>query len=99
MTTALAAIVTQYSAKPPRLPPVAMRWPTSRLVTPSPSATTSPAISLPGMNGSGGLFWCLPWMPSIAAKLTPAAPTLTNTSPGPGEGFGTSSSFSDSTGP
>jgi hypothetical protein len=44
-------------AKPPRPTDATTRSPTATPVTPSPTATTSPATSLPGVNGSGGLIW------------------------------------------
>ena len=37
------------------------RSPTCQPLTPSPTAATVPAISLPGVNGSGGLIWYRPW--------------------------------------
>ncbi|MEZ5141501.1 MAG: hypothetical protein R2726_03140 [Acidimicrobiales bacterium] len=36
------------------------RSPTSTSSTPSPTAATVPATSLPGVNGSGGLIWYCP---------------------------------------
>src|SRR6185295_3811124 len=69
------------------------------VVTPSPTAFTTPAISLPGENGSGGLTWYLFWMISTSGKLTLAALTESTTSPGPGVGDAMSSTTSDSGGP
>jgi pimeloyl-ACP methyl ester carboxylesterase len=69
------------------------------LVTPAPSSLTTPASSLPGENGSGGLNWYLFWMMSTSGKLTLAALTATTTSPGPALGEGNSSNVSDSGGP
>ena len=68
-------------------------------VTPSPSDFTTPAISLPGENGSGGLTWYLFWMISTSGKLTLAAFTATTTCPLPATGSATSSTTSDSGGP
>src|SRR5919108_2282430 len=77
-----------------------MTWsPGFQLVTSDPSSFTTPASSLPGENGSGGLNWYLFWMMSTSGKLTLAAFTDTTTSPGPGCGDGSSSSVSDSGGP
>src|SRR4029079_13487080 len=67
--------------------------------TPSPTSLTTPASSLPGENGSGGLNWDLFWMMSTSGKFTLAALTETTTSPGPACGDGTSSITSDSGGP
>ena len=68
-------------------------------VTPAPTSFTTPASSLPGEKGSGGLNWYLFWMISTSGKLTLAALTLITTSPAPALGEGTSSSTSDSGGP
>src|SRR5256714_6382757 len=70
-----------------------------RPLTPAPISLTTPASSLPGENGSGGLNWYLFWMMSTSGKLTLAALTATTTSPGPGCGAATSSTTSDSGGP
>src|SRR5688572_27776101 len=67
--------------------------------TPAPTSFTTPASSLPGEKGSGGLYWYLFWMMSTSGKLTLAAFTVTTTSPGPGRGEGNSSNVSDSGGP
>src|SRR5918992_4400238 len=67
--------------------------------TPAPSSFTTPASSLPGENGSGGLNWYLFWTMSTSGKLTLAAFTLTTTSPGPGLGEGNSSNVRVSGGP
>src|SRR5450830_962332 len=58
--------------------------PTAGVVTPSPTARTTPDNSLPGVNGNSGLNWYLPWMISTSGKLTPAALTSMATWPGPG---------------
>src|SRR3954469_20474999 len=75
------------------------RSPGRTLVTPAPTSFTTPASSLPGENGSGGLTWYLFWMMSTSGKLTLAAFTDTTTSPGPALSAGRSSSTSDSGGP
>src|SRR3954454_20303731 len=67
--------------------------------TPLPISFTTPASSLPGENGSGGLNWYLFWMISTSGKLTLAALTDTTTSPAPAFSDGTSSTTSDSGGP
>src|SRR5258705_685846 len=69
------------------------------LVTPAPTSFTTPASSLPGENGSGGLNWYLFWMMSTSGKLTLAAFTVTTTSPAPGFRQASSSTTSDSGGP
>src|SRR5512145_1757038 len=67
-------------------------------VTPVPASFTTPASSLPGENGSGGLNWYLLSMMSTSGKLTLAALTDTTTSPlaAVGEGI---SWYSRSSGP
>src|SRR5919205_3439643 len=75
------------------------RSPVRQPLTPAPTSFTTPASSLPGENGSGGLNWYLFWMMRTSGKLTLAAFTDTTTSPGPGRGEGSSSSVSDSGGP
>src|SRR5947207_2117753 len=75
------------------------RSPGRTLLTPAPTSFTTPASSLPGENGSGGLNWYLFWMMRKSGKLTLAAFTETTTSPGPGLGDGSSSTTSDSGGP
>src|SRR5436853_6719129 len=67
--------------------------------TSGPTSFTTPASSLPGENGSGGLNWYLFWMMSTSGKFRLAALTETTTSPGPGRGDGNSSNVSDSGGP
>src|SRR3954464_13265596 len=75
------------------------RSPLCQPLTPAPTSFTTPASSLPGENGSGGLNWYLFWMMRKSGKLTLAAFTETTTSPGPGLGDGSSSTTSDSGGP
>src|SRR4051794_10683802 len=75
------------------------RSPLRQPVTPAPTSFTTPASSLPGENGSGGLNWYLFWMIRKSGKLTLAAFTETTTSPAPGFGDGSSSTVSDSGGP
>ena len=75
------------------------RSPGLTCVTPSPTSLTTPASSLPGEKGSGGLNWYLFWMISTSGKFTLAAFTETTTSPAPASGDGISSTTSDSGGP
>src|SRR6476469_4135167 len=75
------------------------RSPGLMVVTPSPTALTIPASSLPGEKGSGGLSWYLFSMIRTSGKLTLAALSLTTASPGPGTGDSTSSNTSDCGGP
>src|SRR5512134_3011570 len=67
--------------------------------TPAPTSFTTPASSLPGENGSGGLNWYLFWMMSTSGKLRLAAFTEITASPGPARGDATSSTTSESGGP
>src|SRR3989442_5077806 len=69
------------------------------LLTPAPTSFTTPASSLPGENGSGGLNWYLFWMMSTSGKLTLAALTDTTASPGPARGESSSSTTRGSGGP
>src|SRR5437667_5444355 len=55
-------------------------------VTPSPTATTTPAASLPGMKGGSGRNWYLPASISTSTYCTPRAAMRTCTSPAPGGG-------------
>src|SRR3954465_2842050 len=77
-----------------------MTWaPLRQPLTSAPTSFTTPASSLPGENGSGGLNWYLFWMMRKSGKLTLAPLTETTTSPGPALGEGSSSTTSDSGGP
>src|SRR5580765_2340033 len=73
--------------------------PAFTFVTPAPTSFTTPASSLPGENGRGGLNWYLFWMMRTSGKLTLAALTATTTSPAPARGEGNSSNVSVSGGP
>src|SRR5438128_3215117 len=75
------------------------RSPGRHWLTPGPTCFTTPASSLPGENGSGGLNWYLFWMMRKSGKLTLAAFTDTTTSPGPAFCGASSSMTSDSGGP
>src|SRR6266478_8588208 len=68
-------------------------------VTPSPTATTSPAPSLPGMNGGSGRNWYLPASISTSTYCTPRAAIFTCTSPGPGGGGSGTSRKASTSGP
>src|ERR1700759_3169395 len=63
------------SEKPPNFAPPTTASPIFHAVTPSPTASTSPDISRPGMKGRGGLCWYSPRVISRAGKLTAAART------------------------
>ena len=60
-------------------------------LTPGPSASTTPATSADGENGSGGFAWYLPRVISVSKKLSAAALTAISASPGPGCGTAMSS--------
>src|SRR6185436_13547769 len=75
------------------------RSPGRNAVTPLPTSFTTPASSLPGEKGSGGLNWYLFWMMRTSGKLTLAALTERTTSPGTARGDGRSSTSSESGGP
>src|SRR5579862_786645 len=77
----------------------ATRSPALKLVTPSPTASTTPAVSAPGIKGNGGLTWYLPWTCRISKKLRAQALFLIRTSPALGDGSSTLSSTIDSGSP
>ena len=64
MGTSESAGTTAWSAKPPKPTKARTRSPSPTSATPGPTAETSPAISLPGTNGVGGLSWYRPWQMS-----------------------------------
>ena len=68
-----------------------MRSPTLTLVTPSPTALTTPDSSPPGENGRGGLAWYLSSIISTSGKFTPTALTEITAWPGLASGAGMSS--------
>ena len=79
---------------------MAMAWsPGLNFVTPAPTADTTPAGSLPGMNGSVGLNWYLPLIITRSTKFTAVARTSSSTSPGLASGLGMSPSDAFSIGP
>ena len=63
---------TQYSAYA-RLVNAATRMPGQRFVTPSPTASITPATSIPGVSGSFGFTVYVPWRKRVSAKFTPIA--------------------------
>src|SRR6185369_11912989 len=83
--------------KPPVPARQATDWPTCRLVTPAPTAATTPANSEPGTKGRGGLCWYLFCTISRSGKFRLAAFTSTSTSPERGCGVGSSFHCSAST--
>ena len=85
---------TAVSANPPSPQNAATRSPSSTSA-PAGALRTTPATSLPGTNGSGGLSWYSPRDCSTSGKETPAACTsITTPRPGvsAGEGSGSGSS-------
>jgi hypothetical protein len=73
---------TAVSAKPPSAQKAATRSPACTCA-PAGALSTTPATSLPGTNGSGGLSWYWPRVCSSSGNDTPAACTSTST-PAPG---------------
>src|SRR5689334_16393230 len=77
----------QVKSQPPNQP-TPTRSPLVHVVTPSPTASTTPATSWPGARGNE-----LPNAPTtvrVSEWHTPQAWTLTRTCPGPGSGTSTS---------
>lgn len=74
MALTAAAGTSACSAKPPTNDVPTTRSPGAK-GTPSPTAITSPASSLPGVNGAGIFSWYLPSISSTSGKLTAAART------------------------
>src|SRR5580765_2478364 len=79
----------QYSAYA-RLVKAATRMPGRRFVTPSTTASITPAASMPGISGSFGLTVYVPCRKRVSAKFTPIAWFLMTTPPGRTSGLGTS---------
>ena len=75
------------SAKPPSMQQAATRSP-AFTAAPSGALRTTPATSLPGTNGSGGLCWYSPRVWSTSGNDTPAACTSTTTARSPREHVG-----------
>src|SRR5690625_431635 len=76
------------SAYPPPGTRAQTASPTCQVVTPSPQATMRPATSSPRMGEASGGGGYAPCRCSRSGRLTPAAQTAINTSPGPGRGSG-----------
>lgn len=72
------------------------RCPAPTPVTPSPTASTTPDASTPGISGGRPARWYTPARTSASARFTPAAATRTSTWPGPATGSGTSTGTSTS---
>src|SRR5262245_59240218 len=87
------------SANAPTIIVAITRSPTCGDVTPSPTADTTPANSLPGVNGGGTEIWYSFDTISASGKLSAAAMTSTTTSPGPGTGAESSSTTRSSSAP
>ena len=94
-----AALAMTCSANPPRPMKAMTRSPSLTLLTPSPSAATRPATSVPGMKGSSGWIWYFFWMISTSGKLTEALAMSISTSPAAGAGSVMSSTTRLSAGP
>ena len=81
--------VATTSAKPPSPGKAHTRSPADR-PEPSGAERTTPAISEPGTNGSGGDIWYLPRVCRTSGKVTPEAWTSMTTCPSPASGSGMS---------
>ena len=84
------ASTTHSSASPPCPASASMRMPTLTFSTPGATSVTTPAISLPGVNGGSLLLWYLPAIISVSGKPKPTAWTRRRTQPGFSAGDGTS---------
>jgi hypothetical protein len=99
MTVAVRAGNATCSAKAPTIVWPKTKSPGFTAFTPAPTEHTTPASSLPGMNGGWSEIWYLFWMMSRSGKFTAAACTSTRISSSDGVGVGISSTESDSGGP
>ncbi len=90
------APTTTCSANAPTSVAPNTRSPGVRAVTSSPTSSTTPLNSLPGVNGGGCEIWYLSSSIKRSGKLIAAARTATRTSPGPTGGTGTSSTVTAS---
>src|SRR5262245_31535639 len=86
---------TQYSAYA-RLVNAATRIPGRTFVTPSPTASITPATSMPGVSGSLGFTVYVPVRKRVSAKFTPIAWFLISTQPARASGLGASARASTS---
>src|SRR5262245_48754188 len=84
----------RYSAYPPTMGMAATVAPSGTAPTPSPSTSTVPTTSHPGVNGGVLASGWMPWRIITSGYETPAASILSRTSPG--RGLGRSSSTSSS---
>ena len=91
----MAPTVTSSANAPMKVEPNT-RSPTEKPVTPSPSSTTSPANSLPGMNGVGACAWYWFATTRTSGKFNAATVMRTRTWPAPTSGTGTSASSTTS---
>ena len=73
------APTTTCSANAPTITVPNTRSPAATVSTPSPTASTTPANSLPGTNGAGTLIWYSFAQISTSGKFTDAARTATRT--------------------
>jgi hypothetical protein len=86
----LNAEIATFSVSPPLPHKPITRSPTAKSVTPSPTASTIPAISPPGANGRAGLNWYRSTIINVSGKLIEQAFTDTTTVPGAAVGSGNS---------
>ena len=93
------AVTTTSSANAPTIVLPKTRSPTATLRTSSATSRTSPANSLPGMNGTGTESWYSSAIKRTSGKLTAAAATRTRAVPASVLGDGTSRISTTSGGP
>ncbi len=91
--TNLSARIKTFSRAAPYPIDATTRSPGLSRVTPSPTASTTPANSAAGENGSVGLSWYFPAMISVSKKFSAAAFTRTTASPESRRGSGISLQF------
>src|SRR5712691_7552597 len=90
-----ASLHSDISAYAPlTVPPTYTRSPSFTLLTPAPTASTTPPVSPPGVYGSFGPRLSVLDLRYVSTGFTPAAWLRTSTCPCPGCGAGISSSFS-----
>src|SRR5215813_4984471 len=99
MRSQFSAFALPSSASAPSRCRLITRSPTRNRVTSVPTATTSPAASLPGMKGGSGRNWYFPASIKTSTYWAPRTRILICTSPAPGAGGSGTSRKARTSGP